>query len=109
MPSSWPSAPGQRPGWAFPAKIWGGHTRGSNFWGACGRRSIVRRGDTLLRVEIPRCLRVFDEKGRFSPVLDNFQGLSPTAESVVVAIGQRPNFSGYLSGWQSDGNLFLQA
>ncbi|MBW2146984.1 MAG: FAD-dependent oxidoreductase [Deltaproteobacteria bacterium] len=59
-----------------------------------GPRKISRQNDNRLKVELSRCLRVFDDLGRFCPTLEDACGLAPSAESVVVAIGQRPNHSG---------------
>ena len=61
-----------------------------NGWGP---RKIFPHGEGALRLELSRCLRLFDGEGRFSPELDDFRGLSPSAESVVVAIGQQPDLS----------------
>ena len=61
-----------------------------NGWGP---RKIIGRDDHTLRLEISHCLRVFDKEGRFSPLYDDFVGLSASVDSVIVAIGQNPNAS----------------
>ncbi len=61
-----------------------------NGWGP---RKILQHRQDSLRVEISRCLRVFDKEGRFSPQLEDFCGLSPSAESIIVAIGQQTDLS----------------
>jgi NADPH-dependent glutamate synthase beta subunit-like oxidoreductase len=66
-----------------------------NGWGP---RRILRNGTRGLTIELSRCLSVFDEAGRFAPHLDEAVGLSLTAESVVVAIGQRRDSC----GWPTD-------
>ncbi len=59
-----------------------------------GPRRIQRyRG--RLRVALSRCLRVFDERGRFSPQLEEQTALSLTADAVVIAIGQRRDRTGF--------------
>ena len=56
-------------------------------------KRIRQNGKGELTIEFSRCLRVFDEKGLFAPQLENACGLSPSADSVVVAIGQRRDLS----------------
>ena len=60
-----------------------------------GPRKILQSGNQKLSIELSRCTRVFDEDGRFCPELENACGLSPSADSIVVAIGQRRDFSGF--------------
>lgn len=79
---------------AFPSEIEEALEEGVKIQDCWGPRRILRQDDGRLRLELSRCLRVFDEQGRFCPALDNFCGLSPSAESVVVAIGQSPDFTG---------------
>ncbi len=60
-----------------------------------GPRRILANGNRELDVELSRCLSLFDETGRFAPRLYEGPRLSLTADSVVVAIGQRRDFPGY--------------
>jgi NADPH-dependent glutamate synthase beta subunit-like oxidoreductase len=78
---------------AFPDEIEEALEEGIKIQDCWGPRKILKNGNRGVTIELSRCLRVFDEKGRFCPQLDNACGLSPSAESVVVAIGQRPDFS----------------
>jgi NADPH-dependent glutamate synthase beta subunit-like oxidoreductase len=73
-----------------------------NGWGP---RKIMPHGQGSLRLEISRCLRIFDEGGRFSPQLDNFCGLSPSAESVIIAIGQQADLSALPGELQTSGRV----
>jgi NADPH-dependent glutamate synthase beta subunit-like oxidoreductase len=57
-----------------------------NCWGPT---KISRHDNGQLCVELSRCLRLFDDKGNFSPTLENTCGFMPVADSVVIAIGQR--------------------
>jgi len=47
-------------------------------------------------VKFKKCLRVFDEGGRFSPQFDSSEMMSIEANSVILAIGQRSDF-GFLT------------
>ena len=58
-----------------------------------GPKRIIRNGHGQLTVELSRCIRVFDEEGRFCPELENTCELSPCADAIVVAIGQRRDVS----------------
>jgi len=39
-------------------------------------------------VEFRRCVRVFDDQGKFSPVFDEQERVTISADSVILAIGQ---------------------
>ncbi|MDH3784458.1 MAG: FAD-dependent oxidoreductase, partial [Acidobacteriota bacterium] len=66
---------------------------------AWGPRAIL--GDERVTgVEFVRCKRVFDEDGRFSPEFDESDTMTLDVDSVVLAIGQQPDFD-FLSA--SDG------
>ncbi|MCX5909695.1 MAG: FAD-dependent oxidoreductase, partial [Deltaproteobacteria bacterium] len=77
-----------------------------NGWGL---RKIIKRDDPALRLEISRCLQVFDEQGKFSPVLDNVAGLSASVDSVILAIGQTPDASIFPVDMRSNTNLRIGA
>jgi NADPH-dependent glutamate synthase beta subunit-like oxidoreductase/NAD-dependent dihydropyrimidine dehydrogenase PreA subunit len=78
---------GQMP--AFPSEIADALEEGVKIKNGYGPREFIRHTDELLRVGLSRCLRLFDEEGRFQPVLDASCELSPPAHSIVVAIGQK--------------------
>ena len=78
---------------AFAAEVEEALEEGVKIQDGWGPRRILPHDRGSLRLEISRCLRVFDEGGRFSPQLDSFCGLSPSAESVVIAIGQKADLS----------------
>jgi NADPH-dependent glutamate synthase beta subunit-like oxidoreductase len=50
-------------------------------------------GDRVERVELIAATRVFDENGRFSPEYDASTVMDLEANSVILAIGQQPDFS----------------
>lgn len=60
---------------------------------ALGPKRIVTRGGHVAGIEFKRCTRVFDEKKRFSPQYDEADCQSLTCDTVLVAIGQRPDTS----------------
>jgi len=66
---------------------------------AWGPRAIVGNGQ-VDGVEFVRCKRVFDEDGRFNPEFDESDTMKLDVDSVVLAIGQQPDFD-FLS--DSDG------
>ena len=78
---------------AFAAEVEEAVEEGIKIQNGWGPRKILPHGQGSLRLEISRCLRILDEEGRFSPQLDNFCGLSPSADSVIVAIGQHADLS----------------
>ncbi len=62
-----------------------------NGWGPT---SILRNDDgKVTGVEFQRCLRAFDDEGRFSPVFDAEQHLVIDCETVIITIGQSVELS----------------
>jgi formate dehydrogenase beta subunit len=59
---------------------------------AWGPKEILGNGH-VTGVQFVGVTRVFDENGRFSPQFDEAKGLTLEADSVVLAIGQQPDFS----------------
>jgi NADPH-dependent glutamate synthase beta subunit-like oxidoreductase/NAD-dependent dihydropyrimidine dehydrogenase PreA subunit len=57
-----------------------------------GPESIVG-DDRVTGVKFVRCTRVFDENGRFNPEYDPSETMNLDADSVILAIGQQPDFS----------------
>ena len=54
----------------------------------------IYRDNGRLGAELSRCLRVFDDEGRFAPTLEKECCLSPSADTIVIAIGQKSDLSG---------------
>jgi NADPH-dependent glutamate synthase beta subunit-like oxidoreductase len=77
---------------AFPGEIEEALEEGIKIQDCWGPRRILRNGNGTLTVDLSRCLAVFDEKGRFCPALEDTCSHSPSAESIVVAIGQKPDW-----------------
>jgi len=74
---------------AFQAEIREAMEEGIQIIGCHGPQRILQdiRG---LTVEFSRCLSLYDQGGRFCPQLEDACSLSSSADTVVVAIGQRP-------------------
>jgi NADPH-dependent glutamate synthase beta subunit-like oxidoreductase len=51
----------------------------------------LHKEGVLNAVDFSRCIRVFDDMGRFNPHLDHTQKISLGADTVIVAIGQIPD------------------
>ena len=77
---------------AFQAEIREAMEEGIQIIGSHGPQRILQdsRG---LTVEFSRCLSLYDQGGRFCPQLDDACSLSASADTVVVAIGQRAVFA----------------
>jgi NADPH-dependent glutamate synthase beta subunit-like oxidoreductase len=73
---------------AFQAEIREAVEEGIHIVGCHGPRRI-QQDSRGLTIEFSRCLSLYDEGGRFSPQLDDACSLSASADTVVVAIGQR--------------------
>ena len=58
-----------------------------------GPKELVGAGGTVGSVKLAKCLAVFDADGRFSPRFDESDILDISADYVLVAIGQRSDFS----------------
>ena len=93
---------------AFPAEIEEALEEGIRIQDCWGPRRIIQNGNGTLTVDLSRCLAVFDEQGRFCPALEETCGHSPTSETIVVAIGQKPewaNLPGEMQGAGSSGPI----
>ncbi len=75
---------------AFPAEIREALEEGVKITDCHGARRIISDGGGF-SLELSRCLSLHDESGRFSPKLDDACDLAPSADTVVVAIGQKPD------------------
>ncbi len=62
---------------------------------AWGPQEIVGGDGKVAGLKLQRCLRVFNDEGRFSPEFDNNSagGKQLDAEHILIAIGQRSDFS----------------
>lgn len=71
-----------------------GHQEGVILHASLGPVEIVRDGGgRVTGVTFKRCVRVFDDAGRFAPVFDESNRATIEADTVLWAIGQRPDLS----------------
>jgi formate dehydrogenase (NADP+) beta subunit len=66
---------------------------GITFLPSWGPQRILGAAGKATGIELVRCLRTFDEHGRFSPVFDRAETRVIDADSVILAIGQGPDVS----------------
>ncbi len=60
---------------------------------AWGPQEITGGNGRATGVKLQRCSRVFDDEGRFAPTFDDSQFSETDADHVIIAIGQRSDFS----------------
>ncbi len=60
---------------------------------AYGVGNLITKGDRVTEVELKRCTSVFDSCGCFCPAYDEDDRTSITTDSLLIAIGQRPDMS----------------
>lgn len=71
-----------------------------------GPREVLGRDGRVVGVVLKRCLRVFDDGGRFSPEFDDGEIASLPADAVILAIGQEPSSGPFWSlGLARDGTI----
>ncbi|MFQ5429804.1 MAG: FAD-dependent oxidoreductase [Phycisphaerae bacterium] len=71
-----------------------GHEEGVQLHTSLGPAEILLDDDRRPRgVKFNRCIRVFDESGRFAPQFDKENTVTLEADTVVWAIGQQPDIS----------------
>jgi len=70
----------------------------NNSWGP---KRIMGRNGKVTGVELMRCIRIFDENGRFSPKYDENQTILVEADYVLLSVGQSIDWGGILAGSQA--------
>ena len=58
-----------------------------------GPKRILHEKGAVKGMEFARCIRVFDEEGRFNPLFDEEERQIVETESIVISIGQAPDAS----------------
>jgi len=66
---------------------------GVTFMPGWGPKRVVIRDGHAAGIELVKCVRVFDEAGRFRPQFDENDKRVVDAETVILAIGQAPDLS----------------
>lgn len=72
-----------------------------NGWGPA---RILSEAGRVTAVEFKKCVSVFDDSGRFSPVYDEQETMVVPADHVLVAIGQAIEWGGLLEGCAAQPN-----
>ncbi len=71
-----------------------------------GPREVLGRDGRVAGVVLRRCVRVFDDFGRFSPRYDEGETVTLPADAVILAIGQDPSSGPFASlGLARDGTI----
>ena len=79
---------------AFRHNIEDARRLGVRFSPSSSVRKIVRDGDRIAEIDMVRCASVFDEQGRFAPVMDETTAWTENADLIVFAIGQACDLTG---------------
>jgi len=80
----------------MPAWIWEveeAAEEGISIMNSWGPQKIYSEEGSIKGIELRKCVRVFDENGRFSPQFDESDTAIIPADNVIIAIGQRGNLS----------------
>lgn len=79
---------------AFPWEVEQAVEEGIAIHHSYGVKRILGENGRVAAVELMRCLSVFDEEGRFNPTFDETVTKTIKADTLILAIGQAPDFSG---------------
>jgi len=69
-----------------------GSEEGVKVYGGWGPKEIIIENGKIVRLDLVKCLSIFDENGRFSPDFDEELTLSIEGSQVFVSIGQAPDY-----------------
>ena len=69
-----------------------GSEEGVKVYGGWGPKEIIIENGRIVRLDLVKCLSIFDENGRFSPDFDEELTLSIEGSQVFVSIGQAPDY-----------------
>jgi NADPH-dependent glutamate synthase beta subunit-like oxidoreductase len=58
-----------------------------------GPQRIVTEGGIVKGIELVRCLKLTDERGKFNPTFDNAEGKTIDADMIIFAVGQKLDIS----------------
>ncbi len=78
---------------AFPWEIQEAEEEGVVIHPGWGPKKIEGDGNRVKGIELQSCTSVFDEKGHFCPAFDPSQRKFLEADTVILAVGQSPDFS----------------
>ena len=80
---------------AFDVELKEAHEAGIIIENCWGPTALIPAEDGTIEIELSRCLTVYDNEGSFDPVLENSCGLRISAETVILATGQKPKIEGW--------------
>lgn len=83
---------------ASPEEVEEAEADGANIYNGWGPAEIITEGGRVAGIVFRRCLRVFDDEGRFAPVFDDAQTRTVACDRVVFSIGQRIEWGNLLVG-----------
>ncbi len=83
---------------AWPWEIQEAKDEGISILNSWGPKAILTRDGKTVGMELQKCLRVFDDNGRFNPQLDPEQILTLDVNQVIVTIGQKSDLSCFAPG-----------
>jgi len=66
---------------------------GVKFAPSWGPKQVLSENGAVTGIELKRCVRVFDDAGKFTPQFDDSEMTTIDVDSVVLAIGQRADLS----------------
>jgi RnfABCDGE-type electron transport complex B subunit len=78
---------------AWDVEVEGALAEGVEIINSVGPKSLPVADGRVTGIELKKCTRVFDEEGRFSPSFDESVVTRIESDSVILAIGQRPDAS----------------
>jgi NADPH-dependent glutamate synthase beta subunit-like oxidoreductase/NAD-dependent dihydropyrimidine dehydrogenase PreA subunit len=73
-----------------------------------GPKRILGNGRKVTGIELARCVRIFDEQGRFSPSFDEQKTKTMKADMIILAIGQAADLSLVPKGMKTTGGGTIQ-
>ncbi len=78
---------------AWDIEVEGALAEGVEIINRVGPKCLPVKDGRVTGIELKKCTRVFDEEGRFSPEFDESVTSEIESDSVILAIGQRPDAS----------------
>ncbi|UCF69142.1 MAG: FAD-dependent oxidoreductase [Acidobacteriota bacterium] len=82
-------SPEQLPAWSW--EVDEAADEGIRFLATWGPRELTACNGRVGGIALKRCVRVFDDEGRFRPAYDERESLELPAEAVILAVGQDPS------------------
>lgn len=71
---------------------------GVELFNGWGPKEIIKDGDNVKAIVFKKCVRVFDDEGKFNPTYDENETMTLDANHVIFSIGQQVEFKDLLKG-----------